>query len=348
MPVPAVSVVVPLYNKALYIRRCLESILQQTFADFEVVVIDDGSTDESGAIVLEMDDRRIRLVRQENGGEGAARNRGIAEASAGLLAFLDADDRWEKGFLEAIVALSQTYPDAGWFATGYRRCMGTRWDRELTLRGKGGASTRLVSNYMQVAREGDLVCSSNVALRRGILSETGLFPERQPQGADRDLWVRIAARHTLGYDTRVLAIYHSEAEGRVSGAPGNKTILPPALGTLRKLSITATLAERARQDALSYRDWLILKHAMGMIYGGERTEVEAFLRAADFATPGFRFRAGLLRAAMSFVPMRVIAAIRLKPVAWLWTVRRTPVLRRLAAAAEGLSGRTVVERLVAA
>ena len=115
---PAVSVVVPLYNKAAYITRCLESICQQTFDDFEVLAVDDGSTDGSGEVAARTADRRIRVISQRNAGEGAARNRGITEARAELIAFLDADDAWEPGFLQAVIQLSQRYPEAGLFATG--------------------------------------------------------------------------------------------------------------------------------------------------------------------------------------------------------------------------------------
>src|ERR1700680_3290107 len=101
-PRPSVSVVVPLYNKARYIARSLDSIARQTFQDFEVLVIDDGSTDGGGAIAAATGDCRLRVVAQQNRGVGAARNRGITEGTGNLVAFLDADDTWEPAFLEAI------------------------------------------------------------------------------------------------------------------------------------------------------------------------------------------------------------------------------------------------------
>ena len=94
------SVIMPLYNKATYVRKAVESVVRQTFGDWELIVVDDGSTDGSGEVVREIDDPRIRLVQQENSGVGAARNNGVAQSSAPWICFLDADDWWEPTFLE--------------------------------------------------------------------------------------------------------------------------------------------------------------------------------------------------------------------------------------------------------
>ena len=96
---PAVSVVIPLYNKDKYIARALDSVFGQTCQDFEVIVVDDGSTDNGAEIVRSYKDRRLRFIRQANAGPGAARNHGIQESRAPLLAFLDADDEWLPEFL---------------------------------------------------------------------------------------------------------------------------------------------------------------------------------------------------------------------------------------------------------
>src|SRR5690554_3840739 len=114
-----ISVVIPLYNKEKSIMNTIQSVLNQTFQDFEIVVINDGSTDKSAEIVEHIKDFRIRLVHQENQGVSAARNRGIKEAKYDWVAFLDGDDWWSDDFLTVLNDLQIKYPDAGIWAGQY-------------------------------------------------------------------------------------------------------------------------------------------------------------------------------------------------------------------------------------
>jgi glycosyltransferase involved in cell wall biosynthesis len=120
MPSPAVSVVVPLYNKRATIARTLDSVLAQDVADWELIVVDDGSTDGGPELVEEeYADPRIRVIRQANAGPGAARNRGAEQASGGLLTFLDADDQWEPGLLATAMRAFEAHPECGAFTAAY-------------------------------------------------------------------------------------------------------------------------------------------------------------------------------------------------------------------------------------
>src|SRR5574344_1047459 len=114
-----ISVVIPLYNKERYIERALRSVLNQTFGDFEIVVVNDGSTDASVSVVEGIEDSRIRIINQKNGGVSAARNRGIEESKYDIVAFLDADDVWKENHLSVIAELIDKYPACGVFATSY-------------------------------------------------------------------------------------------------------------------------------------------------------------------------------------------------------------------------------------
>src|SRR5690554_2358538 len=105
------SVVIPLYNKEKYISLTLKSVLNQSFKDFEILIVNDGSTDRSVEVVKKFDDSRIRLVDQPNAGVSAARNKGIKEAKFDWVAFLDADDRWDVEFLSEIANAIKKYPN---------------------------------------------------------------------------------------------------------------------------------------------------------------------------------------------------------------------------------------------
>ena len=113
------SVIIPLYNKAAYVEATLASVLAQTHADWEVLVVDDGSSDDGAQRVLACPDARVRLIRQANGGVSRARNHGIAEARGELVCFLDADDLYAPDYLRTQVGLAQAFPADSFFATGY-------------------------------------------------------------------------------------------------------------------------------------------------------------------------------------------------------------------------------------
>src|SRR5581483_11097181 len=132
----SISVIVPLYNKAPYVRRALESINGQTLSDFEVIVVDDGSSDEGPHIVSQYPDPRFRMIAQTNAGPGAARNRGIAEARGEYIAFLDADDEWEPCYLEESLRLLSAHSDAASVSSGYTE-FPSRLSREPMWRARG-------------------------------------------------------------------------------------------------------------------------------------------------------------------------------------------------------------------
>lgn len=203
-----VSVVIPLYNEASFVYRALKSVLNQTFRDFEVIVVDDGSTDDGADVVQRLTDARIRVMRQANSGVSAARNRGIAEARGKYVALLDADDEWDAGFLEAVVQLAAEYPEAGINGTGYRMVCQKGPTIEVTLIEAHGGGTCLVTDYFRRARGGHIVNSSGVMIPKKVFAEIGGFKEGVLHGEDQEMWARIALRYPVAYDTRILFSFH--------------------------------------------------------------------------------------------------------------------------------------------
>ena len=205
---PLISVVIPLYNGVGYIRRSVQSVLGQTYADFELIVVDDGSTDGGPDVVRTFTDARVRLIQQENAGASAARNKGIAEAQGRYVAFLDADDEWEPQFLEAIVQLSAAYPAAGIWGTGYRRVFPTGPSVEFTLAESRSRTTLQIDDYFRRLPGGSIVHASAVAIPVSVFQKLGGFREDCYWGEDEEMWARIALHYSLGYDTRILSRFH--------------------------------------------------------------------------------------------------------------------------------------------
>ena len=118
---PRFSVIMPLYNKERYVKKAIESVIAQTYRDFELIIIDDGSTDNSLEVVrgLKIEDRRLKILTQSNSGVAVARNNGVAASEGEYMCFLDADDWWEANFLEEMDRLITEYPEAGLCATNY-------------------------------------------------------------------------------------------------------------------------------------------------------------------------------------------------------------------------------------
>ena len=207
-----ISVVIPLYNKESSIATALDSVLAQTYQDFEVVVIDDGSTDKGDAVVEGYTDPRIRLIRQANAGVSAARNKGIAEARGEYVAFLDADDEWMPEFLEEIVTLQNEFPACRALATNYtinsRGMKSSTTLRKIPFQCERGVLT----NYFEIAScSHPPVWTSAVCIERALLQEIGGFPLGIKSGEDLLTWARIAVRTQWAYSLRPLAQYNVEA-----------------------------------------------------------------------------------------------------------------------------------------
>lgn len=204
-----ISIIIPLYNKEASIATALRGVLAQSYQDFEVVVVDDGSTDGGAAVVEQFDDPRIRLIRQANGGVSAARNRGIAEAKGEHVAFLDADDEWMPTFLEEIAALIAAYPECKARATNY--IFNSNGVKSPTLLRKIPFTEErgVMTNYFEVAScSHPPMWTSAVCIDRDLLQEIGGFPVGIKSGEDLLVWARTAVRTQWAYSMKPLAQYN--------------------------------------------------------------------------------------------------------------------------------------------
>ena len=211
----------PLYNKEHEVLRAIGSVQAQTETDWELVVVNDGSSDRGPEIVRCLTDSRIRLINQENVGVSAARNRGIREAQAELVAFLDADDEWKPDFLETVLGLKTRYPECAAFATHY--CMYLPDGQRLGARIRGlphGFAEGELPDYFHVATQSDPpLWTSAVMVTRDAMSKIGGFPVGISTGEDLLTWARLAIDSRIAYSMRNCATFFVSGIDRVPGEP---------------------------------------------------------------------------------------------------------------------------------
>lgn len=213
MDPPQVSVIIPTYNRAGCLREAVDSVLAQEFRGFELIVVDDGSTDETPQLLREYGSS-IRMLRQENRGVSAARNAGIAASRGELIAFLDSDDAWLPGKLARQVEFFRQNPEILicqteelWVKNGRRVNPGQRH------RKRGGM-------IFEPSLALCLVSPSAVMLRRELFEQVGLFDERLPACEDYDLWLRVSCRFPVGLIETPLIIKRGGHADQLSRARG--------------------------------------------------------------------------------------------------------------------------------
>lgn len=204
-----ISVVIPLYNKEKSISSTLRTVLNQTFSDYEIVIVNDGSTDGSVEEIEKVQDDRIRLVHQPNAGVSAARNRGIEEAKGDLIAFLDADDEWKPEYLATQYHLFQKYPECSVFACNYEfRDVSGKVTPTLIHKLPFVGEDGILSNYFEVAScSHPPICSISVMVKKQVMQAIGGFPLGIKSGEDLLTWARLAVNGMIAYSKRPLAVF---------------------------------------------------------------------------------------------------------------------------------------------
>lgn len=201
------SVIVPLYNKEQYVVKALNSVLRQNYQDWELIVVNDGSTDGSFDVASKVieGDGRCRIINQTNAGVGAARNRGVAESKGDFLCFLDADDWWEPSFLEEMALFVKEYPDTGLYASNYIYYKTGK--THVALNNSTGYMNYPKTYYENGAMP---VTSITVCLSRNVFDRVGGFPENIKLGEDFLLWSKIAVENKVAFLNKPLAYYNND------------------------------------------------------------------------------------------------------------------------------------------
>lgn len=200
------SVVIPLYNKELSVKNTINSVLSQSFKEFEIIIVNDGSTDKSFEIVKKIEDPRIILIDKSNGGVSSARNKGIQEAKHEWIVLLDADDLWKENHLEVLSDLITTYPKDKVFCTSYIR------SNEVE-QNNGENDVNVIEDYFLKAHTG-FFCSSVACIHNSVFKDVGNFNTNLNRGEDLELWTRIGRKYRFIQANQVTATYRVDAENR--------------------------------------------------------------------------------------------------------------------------------------
>ena len=194
-----ISVIIPLFNKQTFIKKTLQSVLNQTFIDFEVILVNDGSTDASEDVVNSFNDERITLFSTPNMGVSHARNDGISKSNSECITFLDADDLWETNHLENLYRLYTNFPNCGLYATAYFKRYFNGKKINAQFNGISKTHFGIIEDYFLASTIDSIAWSSAVMIPKRIFRELGGFDEEMRSGQDTDLWIRIALKESVAF-----------------------------------------------------------------------------------------------------------------------------------------------------
>ncbi len=203
------SVIIPLYNKENFIEATLKSVLNQSFTDFEILIINDGSTDKSAEKIIEFKDSRIRLFSKENGGASSARNYGIEKAQSNYITFIDADDYWYPNFLEEMYLSINNFPDQKVFSAAIE--IETSKNVIPAVYSIQKKNDFEIVNYFSASLKESVIWTSCAVFHKSIFESVGLFDTTIKSGQDTDLWIRIGLIYPILFSWKILARYVYDA-----------------------------------------------------------------------------------------------------------------------------------------
>lgn len=268
------SIVVPLYNKSRYIGKTIDSVLYQTYKDFELIIVDDSSSDNSVEIVNSYSDQRIKLYTKPNGGVSKARNYGIEKATGEVVCFLDADDIWDRNYLLELSHTISSFPECGFFCGAYKifseepsSIIGVR---DLS---RFDARKTFVVDFLKMSVKifGIIALTSAVSVKSEVLRKMDYwFDENVCRGEDNDMWVRIALTTPTVYSNNPLMLYRADANESLMNRKYNfsysfKYWKWYDYGENKSLSKLATqrlysLAQYCQKQGLYPESWYCLSH----------------------------------------------------------------------------------------
>lgn len=274
------TVVIPLYNKEKYIVETIESVLSQDYTEFEVIIVNDGSTDNSLQKVGGISDDRVKIINQKNSGVGAARNKGISSARYNWIALLDGDDIWQSDHLSELKKIIDLFPLSGLVSTQH-----LRFSHEQGLPSKfhdRKSKIRAVNYFAEAANNPDTVCSSSVCINKQVVNEIGGFSDKKI-GEDLEYWVRIALDYPIAISEKVTSYYRKNTGGAIDSFGRRKFCNFRTIGDVN--APFALLEQRSLSNPTLLQDNNIIRYINALLVGDVRASLyhDDILMAKQFA-----------------------------------------------------------------
>lgn len=299
-----ISIVIPLYNKQNSIVDTINCVKRQTYTDFECIIINDGSTDDSAKRATDaiLGDERFMILHQQNKGVSAARNLGVKTAKYDYIAFLDADDYWEKGYLAEVVELIHRFPECVLFGIGWNHKNNQTENNEVL---EGVDVQRMkIDNFWHKNRYS--YWTSACTVRKEAIVNVGGFDERVSYGEDIDLWYRLALVYPVSsaFSTRVLSYWIQDSENRLFlSTPAFNRNLVCYVGKYEKEIATNCDFRRFITPIIA---WLLLPYLDSKDYRNSKT---------------LRLRIRIIRSRLDFTLLSPLTILRLY-IPWLFWLKR--------------------------
>ena len=297
--------VVPAYNSETTIKRCLKSIVAQTVRSNEIIIIDDGSKDNTIKAALSLNIDNLKIIKQKNMGVSHARNQGIKNSSSQLVAFLDSDDEWLPNHLETLTNLTKWHPDANIWSSGFIHK--NKESERIFRRSKELPETLNLHEYLvALVLNKDLVWTSATMVRRDAMLSLGAFNEGQCHGEDHEAWLKMIAYHDkLIVSDRVTAIYHQGSNG-LSGALVTEN--DAVMCFIRELlAETSTVSQKNRKLLKRVFNKFSKAHALNCIRHSERQMARKFV-CNMYVTSFFNIEKFIL-CSVTFLPIGIHKAL---------------------------------------
>ena len=312
---PKFSVIIPLYNKVENIGATVQSVLHQSIGDFELIIVDDGSKDGSDLVVEKVNDPRIKLIRQPNGGVSNARNNGIRNAIGDYVCFLDADDLWEPDFLQIAQRLIDQYPEAEMFCPSYQVAYGNRvvhpkW-RSVDL-----TQNSLVNDFFEMATAPFWICCSScvVISMKKLMTMDYWFAEGNAVYEDFDLWLRIGASCQVAHSNEICATYIRTTEHNARTGHADKVVYSETyMHTLSSFLKDPSMTLQQKEWIQEIMDRRMVPYVYSLLMTGNRKTAKDVLASWNPTNAYVRY-AALLKCACwaPYWLLRMVQKIRYK------------------------------------